>query len=57
MHKKILKFFFDLEISAFEWFRETFAFTESVYLSPGVDMLTNSVKVRIQLRKSFPSSF
>ena len=57
MQKKILKFFFDLEISAFEWFRETFAFTESVYLSPGVDMLTNSVKVRTPLRKSFPSSF
>ena len=39
------------------WFRETLAFTEREYLSSGVNMLTNSLKVSDTTKTEFLRSF
>ena len=45
MEKKIDKIFLDLEIIALEMVALTRTFTEREYLSSGVNMLTNSLKI------------
>ena len=45
MTKKIQKIFFDLQIIAFELVVLNTRFTETEYLSSGVNMLTNSLKI------------
>ena len=45
MPKKIKKIFFDLQIIAFELVVLNTRFTETEYLSSGVNMLTNSLKI------------
>ena len=45
MQKKIEKIFFNLEIIAFELVALNTRFTETEYLSSGVNMLTNSLKI------------
>ena len=45
MQKKNQKIFSDLEIVAFELVALNIAFTDREYMSSGVNMLTNSLKV------------
>ena len=45
MEKRIQEIFFDFEIIAFELVPLTLAFIEREYLSSGVHMLTNSLKI------------
>ena len=45
MNKKVEKIFFDLEIIAFEFTVLKLVFTEREYISLGVNMLTNSLKI------------
>ena len=53
MQKKIEKIFFNLEIIAFELVALNTRFTETEYLSSGVNMLTNSLKISDTTKKEF----
>ena len=53
MQKKIEKIFFNLEIIAFELVALNTRFTETEYLSSGVNMLTNSLKISDTTKREF----
>ena len=53
MQKKIEKIFFNLEIIAFELVALNTRFTETEYLSSGVNMLTNSLKISDTTKTEF----